>query len=502
MAKCFFLCLFAGFTITAYGQAPLTLERCRELALSNNKQLTASKLSEDIALNARKAAKTKYLPHVNGLAGYEFFSREVSILNKDQKWALSNLGTNAMGKVSGTVSEVLTSMVQQQLITPEMAHNIGTIMEKMGTPLAQKGNDIGNAIRDAFRTDTRNIFAASIMVTQPLYMGGGITAANEMARINQELAHNAVDQTRQSTLYSIDNAYWLAVSLKNKEVLAKQYLELVQKLNTDVHKLIREGVATRADGLKVDVAVNNAEMSVTQVEDGVSLAKMLLCQLCGLPLDSNITLADEQHLNNTLSLDDAEMSADQYAANKSDSLYSDRPEVRLLENAVNLSTQATKLTRALYRPHVALTGGVLVSNPNTFNGFERKFKEVWNIGVLVQVPIWSWREGHYKINATKTATSIAQLELQDLREKIALQVEQYRFKVKEAQKKATMARKNMASAEENLRCANVGFREGVMTITEVMEAQTAWQKAQTQKIDAEIDVKLSEVGLRKALGKL
>ena len=65
-----------------------------------------------------------------------------------------------------------------------------------------------------------------------------------------------------------------------------------------------------------------------------------------------------------------------------------------------------------------------------------------------------------------------------------------------------MARKNMASAEENLRCANVGFREGVMTITEVMEAQTAWQKAQTQKIDAEIDVKLSEVGLRKALGKL
>ena len=293
-----------------------------------------------------------------------------------------------------------------------------------------------------------------------------------------------------------------ALRLKNKEVLAKQYLELVQKLNTDVHKLIREGVATRADGLKVDVAVNNAEMSVTQVEDGVSLAKMLLCQLCGLPLDSNITLADEQHLNNTLSLDDAEMSADQYAANMSDSLYSDRPEVRLLENAVDLSTQATKLTRALYRPHVALTGGVLVSNPNTFNGFERKFKEVWNIGVLVQVPIWSWREGHYKINATKTATSIAQLELQDLREKIALQVEQYRFKVKEAQKKATMARKNMASAEENLRCANVGFREGVMTITEVMEAQTAWQKAQTQKIDAEIDVKLSEVGLRKALGKL
>ena len=65
-----------------------------------------------------------------------------------------------------------------------------------------------------------------------------------------------------------------------------------------------------------------------------------------------------------------------------------------------------------------------------------------------------------------------------------------------------MSQQNMSSAEENLRCANVGFREGVMTITDVMEAQTAWQKAQSQKLDAEIEVILSEIGLRKALGRM
>ncbi len=501
MRKLLIVCLLQILTMVAYGQQMLTLEQCRALALANNKQLTATKLSEDIAYNARQAAKTKYLPRVNGVAGYELFSREISILNNNQKSALSNLGTNAMGKIGSSVSDVVTGMVQKGIITPQTAQELSGMFQQISTPLAQKGNEIGNSIRDAFRTDTRNMFAASIVVTQPLYMGGGITAANEMARINQELAKNVVENTRQSTLFAIDNAYWLAVSLKNKEKLAKDFLGLVKKLDDDVHKLIREGVATRADGLKVDVAVNNAEMTVTQVEDGVSLAKMYLCQLCGLPLDGSITLADEQNIGNSITLTAEELAAPTSSASE-DSLHSNRPEVRLLENAVDLSEQATKLTRALYRPHVMLTGGLLVTNPNVYNGFERKFKDLWSVGVMVQVPIWNWREGRYKINASKTATAIARMELADLREKISLQVEQSRFKVKEAQKKVAMTTKNMASAEENLRCANVGFREGVMTITEVMEAQTAWQKAQTQKIDAEIEAKLSQIELQKALGKL
>ena len=65
-----------------------------------------------------------------------------------------------------------------------------------------------------------------------------------------------------------------------------------------------------------------------------------------------------------------------------------------------------------------------------------------------------------------------------------------------------MATKNVENADENLRCANLGFKEGVIQTTDVMAAQTAWLQAQSQKIDAEIDVKLSQVNLRKALGVL
>ena len=142
------------------------------------------------------------------------------------------------------------------------------------------------------------------------------------------------------------------------------------------------------------------------------------------------------------------------------------------------------------------------SHPNLLNGFEKKFGGMWNVGVLVRVPIWNWGDVTYKVRAAKGATAIANLELEEAREKIELQVNQNTFRVKEAYKKLTMAQSNIARAEENLRTANLGFKEGVITPTTVMEAQTAWLQAQSQKIDAEIDVKLSQVDLEKSLGTL
>ena len=179
-----------------------------------------------------------------------------------------------------------------------------------------------------------------------------------------------------------------------------------------------------------------------------------------------------------------------------------RTELKLLQHVVDLKKQTVKLTRAEYLPQVALMGGYMVSNPNVYNSFQQKFAGVWNVGVMVRVPVWNWFEGAYKVRATKAATNIASLELAEAREKIELQVNQEQFKVKEANKKYGMTLKNVEKANENLRCANLGFAEGVMTATEVMEAQTAWLQAQTQKIDAEIDVRLTQVGLKKSLGIL
>ena len=179
-----------------------------------------------------------------------------------------------------------------------------------------------------------------------------------------------------------------------------------------------------------------------------------------------------------------------------------RPELKMLQNIVDITKQTTNVLKAGNLPQVALMGGYAVSNPNVFNGFEKKFAGFWHVGVLVRVPIWNWGDVMYKVRASKGATAIANLELEEAREKIELQVNQMTFKVDEANKKLAMAQTNIKSADENLRTANLGFQEGVISPTVVMEAQTAWMKAQSQKIDAEIDVKLSQVDLQKALGTL
>ena len=479
---------------SAQAQQTLTLDSCRAMALRNNKTLSASRLQLDMARYNKKAAKTKYLPHISALGGYELTSREISLLSKDQKSALANAGTNTTGALHNDIAGALTSLAQQGILTPEQASNLGGMFGQVGSKIGEAVNHVGQNIVDAFRTDTRQMYALSVMLTQPIYMGGAIIAANRMADIGEEMAQNNIEASTQNTLHSIDQAYWTVVSVHHKKQLAESYLAVVKKLDDDVSKMIREGVATRADGLKVDVKVNEAEMSLTQAENGLALAKMLLCQLCGMDVDSDITLADENADNIVEQADDAQ--ADRAVAMEN------RPELKLLQNSADMSRQATKLVRAAYQPQVLLTGGYVATNPNVFNGFERKLSGMWNVGVMVRVPLWNWMEGTYKVRASRIATTIVELERDDIREKIDLQVSQSQFKVKEANRRLAMATKNVENAEENLRCANLGFKEGVIPTTDVMAAQTAWVQAQSQKIDAEVDVKMSQVNLKKALGVL
>lgn len=499
--KLFTIAVLLGSSLCVQAQEVYSLQKCRELALQNNRQLKISNMTVDVAENTRKAAKTKYLPRVDALAGYLHFSREISLLSDDQKNTLSNLGTNTFGQLGGQIGQNLSSLAQQGVLSPQVAQQLGQLLSNVSTPLTQAGNNIGQSINDAFRSNTKNVYAGGIVVNQPIYMGGAIKAANDMAAIGEQVAQNNISLKRQLVLYGVDNAYWLAISLKKKEALAIRYRDLAQKLNEDVKKMIREGVATRADGLKVEVAVNTADMQIARIQSGVSLAKMALCELCGLDLNGDIQLSDER---------DADLPPtpstqfDNYIIPASDStrLNETRPELRLLQNAVDMSKQNTKLLRSLYLPHILLTAGYSVSNPNLFNGFQKRFTDLWNIGVTVQVPVWTWGENKYKIRASRTATSIAQLEMDDVRKKIDLEIEQNRLRLKDANKQLATSHKNMAAAEENLRCANVGFKEGVMTVTEVMAAQTAWQTLRMAIIDAEISVKLAQAGLQKALGGL
>lgn len=483
MKKLFLLTILLSLTFIVKAQSFLSLDSCRALALANNKDLLISNEKINAAHYQHKAAFTNYLPSFSATGTYMRNQKEFSLLNNDQKAALSGLGTN------------LASPLQQAAgIIAQLHPEIASQIPALGASLTSAFNEAGSSLVDALRTDTRNVYAGAITLTQPLYMGGKIRAYNKITKYAEELAQQQHQGGMQEVIMSTDQAYWQVISLVNKKKLAEGYLKLLQQLDSDVEKMIAEGVATKADGLSVRVKVNEAEMTLTKVEDGLSLARMLLCQLCGIDLSSPITLADEN-------MEDIPLLTPETHFDMS-TAYANRPEIRSLELATQIYKQKINVTRAEHLPSIALMGNYMVTNPSVFNSFENKFKGMWNVGVMVQIPIWHWGEGIYKTKAAKAEARIAQYQLQDAREKIELQVNQSAFKVKEASKKLVMATKNMEKADENLRYATLGFKEGVIATSNVLEAQTAWLSAQSEKIDAQIDVKLTEIYLKKSLGTL
>ena len=489
---------FFGFLVLALcfgtlrAQRVFNLDSCRNMALAHNKGLLMAKERMDKARYERKAAFTNYLPDFSATGGYMFFSDEISLLDDRQKSALSHAGTNLQQGIMHSASAFVQQIGQTD---PQLAGALQQALQGGGlTGIASVLDRLGSELVDAFRTDTRNVWAGAVTLAQPLYMGGKIRAYHRITKLSETLARTQHDAKLQEVLLDTDNAYWTVVSLGYKKKMAESFLELVSRLDGDVERMIEEGVATKADGLTVKVKVNEAEMMLTKVDNGLALSKMLLCQLCGLPLDTQFSLADEDRADLSLGEtvpDDAVERA-----------FENRPELKSLDLVHKIYEDKVRVVRSEMLPSLALTGGYMVSNPALLNGFENKFRGMWNVGVMLSVPIFHWNEGIYKVKAAKSEVNIARLQQSEAQEKIELQVNQSLFKVSEAGKRMALSRKNMEKAEENLRYADRGFKEGVIPVSNVMEAQTAWLSAQSDNIDAQIDMKLAQAYLQKAMGTL
>ena len=452
--------LLLAFVVTVscmHAQRMLTLEECRNLAIQNNKELQISGEKIKMADNEKKAAFTKYFPQLSANGAYMWNQKDINLLD--------------MGALSSSLSSSLGGLAQLPMIQHLMS-----------------------GVNDMQHLDVQNIWVGNVSLVQPVFMGGKIVNYNQITKFAKQLAESMNNLQLQDLIYKTDETYWQVISLVNKKKLADAYVDLLRKMDSDVTAMIYEGVATEADGLSVKVKLNEAEMAQTKVENGLALTRMLLAQICGLSLEEDLSLADEK-------LDNFPVETTQASADLNEA-FMNRNELRSLDLATKIYKRKERIALAEMLPNVALAANYFVTNPNVFNGFKNDFAGMFNVGVLGKVLLSGWWEGTYRRNSAKAETRIKTLEWQDAREKIELQVNQSVYKVNEAGKKLIASSRNMENAEENLRRANFGFEEGVIPALNLMEAQTAWVSARSSLIDAQIEVKLTEVYLSKALGKL
>lgn len=467
--------LLLGGAGTLSAQGVMSLEDCRRLAVENNKKLKMADEQVRSAQAKKQEAFTKYLPSVDAMGTYMRNQKEVNLLSEDAHLPVGTIGADG----------AWTLRPDQLMMGPD-----GKPVLVNGKPVPK---DYALLPKDAMTVDDRNTALVQVGLTQPIYVGGKIRAYNRLAGLSEKLAQTGREQELQTVIQATDEAYWQVVSLVNRQKLAEKFLETLRKFDHDMAVMYETGLSTKADMLSVRVKLNQAEMTLLRVEDGLALSRMALNQICGLSVDTVFTLREELLER----LPAAEVPAMDMAA-----VYANRPEVGSLTLATDIYRQKERIARSAYLPTVAFMANYLAMTPSFFDGISTKMDGMWSVGVGVKAPIFHWGASRKSVRSAKAETGVMELKLQEAREQIELQVNQAQFKVKEAARKLEMAETNRERADENLKYADLGFREGTIPVSNVLEAQTAWLSAHADLIDARIEVKLCEVYLQKAYGIL
>lgn len=477
MLRKLYLTLLAGLAFATPGladtQGIVSLDSCRNMALRNNKVIRVADQNIVGAGYMRQSAKAAYLPGLDFAATYMYNQHKIALLGEDAK--LPTMSFNPA--------------------TQKYDYNILT-NPATGEPVTVNGRPVPTEVavipKEAMTYDIHNVVAGAITLTQPVYMGGAIRAMNEITKYAEQLAVSMRNSAVQDVIYNVDEAYWTVVSLVQKRKLAQSYCNLLDSLQYNTNEMYKEGVATKSDCLTVDVKCNEAAVTLTKVENGLSLARMALAQVCGLPVNTLMTLEDEELKNCDTSVPAADFNPE--------NVYRRRWDLASLRHSISILEEQEKLAKSEMLPKLAVMAAYSFSNPNTIDGFEKRFGGGFSVGATLQVPLWHWGGRYNKLRAARSATAAQRLQLEDAESLVDLQVSQARFKLEEAHKTLTMTRSNLAKADENLQNAQYGYKEGVLTTDDVTGAQTAWLQAHSEYIDAEIGIQLCRVYLGKVLG--
>ena len=468
----------------------VTLEDCREMALSNSHSARSQEESKLAAEYSRKAALAAMFPRISANGGYMWNSRDAHLLANETEFSL---GTAKVGEDGTRTFKWNDNSALGKLATATEGTALHQPLTELEQEIGQKFADIYGEVYDKLTIDLTHIVVAQVGITQPIYTGGRLTQLYKIAKSTEAMAEIESDAKRSDIIYSVDEAYWRVVAVSRKKELAEQYYNLLCQLEKDVTEAVNEGVATQSDLLKVTTKRGDAEVKKLQATNGLALSQMALAQVCCLPLETEFEL-DESELSE-LRLPSDSVDAEAAVAQRS--------EMQLLQEAEKIAKSNAKLAAAGLQPNILASANYTYTNPNAENGVSSAWDGhgFFSAGVAVNIPI-AHADAILRYKAAKHAANVVALKTEETRELLTLQTTQANQKLAEAQQKITLARLTKDNAAEVLRMAQESYEAGLITASELMQAQTAWLSAATDVVDAEAEAKTTETQLRKYLGQL
>ena len=464
MKRLFYISLLLGqcfMSVPASAQQVITMNEARERALNANKDIQKSHLTREQASYSSKAYKSNFFPRINLIAA-DFYST---------------------AKGDFTISGGHLPIYNYNSAAGAFVPNV--------TPNADGSytlNQYADFPDQTLEYKVKNIFLAGVNLTQPLYMGGKITTAYNMARLGEQMAQESTRLSENDVIINTDEAYLNAVRAKELAGVARSYKTLLDELMKNVESAVRHGMKTRNDQLKVQVKLNEAELAIQKADNAYRLTRMNLCHLMGMPLYSQI----EVDVPTTVPI--INFSQDASTAQ--------RPEHVLLQQKAELAALQTKLTRSDYMPQLALMGGVSYANGAELAGKKLLDSGSAFVGVTLKMPLFTFGEASNKIKAARAKQQIAQMEQQDIDEKLTLQLAQSRNNVEEAQTELSITEHSLQQAEANMKQSKHLYEVGIEPLSDYLDAQALWQKAYANLVEARCQLFLSHTKYLRAAGML
>ena len=399
------LCLLLVPALSVEAQRSLTLEECSQLALENNARMKNARLDVKGAEEVRKEAFTKYFPSISATGGA----------------FTSDNGMAELALVPGLL---------------EM-------------------------------TMAKNGVMGGVTAVQPVFAGGQILNNNKLAALAVEVSRYQMKQSENEVLLTVEQYYWLHVSLQEKRKTVSLLETLIDNLYKDVEASVRAGVANRNELLQVQLKKNSIASDRLKVDNNLRLSKMLLSQYIGLPEDDFTVQA---------TLQEPLPSPEIYRIDLMSALPT-TVAYKLLDKNVEASRLQYKLKVGQNLPSVGIGAGYMYHNIlDTDHSFGMIF-------ATVSVPLTDWWGGSHAIRKQKLQLKAAEYTRQDTNEKLLLQMQKLWNELEEAYKQAKISEESVKTAEENVRLSTDYYQVGTETLSDLLNAQSLLQQSRDQYTD-------------------
>ncbi len=433
---------------TLQAQKKMSLEEARNMALEFNRTLKVSASQMIEAEAKKKEAFTNYLP---------------------------SLAASGDAILMPTMDDIETGSLE--LPTGPSAEAIGA------------GNATGIAYFPGMTLETGNlnVLMADVNFREAIYAGGKIRNANKMAESGVVISQQAYQLKEAEVILNSDKAYWRLAATLESVKLAEAYVLMLDSVEQQLNDSYELGLVPKSEQLKVKVQRNDADLNLLKAKNAYKLLQMNLCQIIGLPLNTQIEITEEVSKSPIL----PDMS------NGSSLAQNQRQELAVLNEQSKIAHYQKKMVNADYLPELGVSVGYSYIKVNDLINEGNMM-----VAGSLQIPIFNWNERKHKRVAAQASMDQVNYQLEDTRELIELEVQQVMIQLQEGYQEVLWAQKNKEEAKENLEETQASFDVGLNTTTDLLNAQASWQDAKVKEVQSLANFEILKTTYLKAIGAL